>query len=111
MVKVKVRTGRGTGTIEVDVGDLKFSGEEFKKIQAERKKAAGSRTVSTGRVLVEESFQIHQNQNLDLQLKAKQEVLAEVLVQEKAQHKLLFGFYFSYIFQRYLISQYQDFFV
>ena len=35
MVKVKVRTGRGTGTIEVEVGDLKFSGEEFKKIQAE----------------------------------------------------------------------------
>ena len=49
MVKVKIRTGRGTGTIEVDVDDLKFSGEEFKKIQAERKKAAGSRTVSTGR--------------------------------------------------------------
>ena len=49
MVKVKIRTGRGTGTIEVDVDDLKFSGEEFKKIQAERKKAAGSRTVTTGR--------------------------------------------------------------
>ena len=49
MVKVKIRTGRGTGTIEVDVNDLKFSGEEFKKIQAERKKAAGSRTISTGR--------------------------------------------------------------
>ncbi|WP_067959631.1 hypothetical protein [Nitrosopumilus sp. Nsub] len=49
MVKVKIRTGRGTGTIEVDVEDLKFSGEEFKKIQAERKKAGGSRTVSTGR--------------------------------------------------------------
>ena len=49
MVKVKIRTGRGTGTIEVDVDDLKFSGEEFKKIQAERKKAAGGRTVSTGR--------------------------------------------------------------
>jgi len=49
MVKVKVRTGRGTGTIEVEVGDLKFSGEEFKKIQADRKKAAGNRTVSTGR--------------------------------------------------------------
>ena len=31
------------------MNDLKFSGEEFKKIQAERKKAAGSRTVSTGR--------------------------------------------------------------
>ena len=49
MVKVKIRTGRGTGTIEVDIDDLKFSGDEFKKIQAERKKAAGSRTVSTGR--------------------------------------------------------------
>jgi hypothetical protein len=49
MVKVKIRTGRGTGTIEVDVEDLKFSGEEFKKIQAEKKKAAGNRMVSTGR--------------------------------------------------------------
>ena len=37
MVKVKIRTGRGTGTIEVDVEDLKFSGEEFKKIQAENR--------------------------------------------------------------------------
>ncbi|HJJ20838.1 MAG: hypothetical protein O2834_06660 [Crenarchaeota archaeon] len=49
MVKVKIRTGRGTGSIEVDVEDLKFSGDEFKKIQAERKKAAGNRMVSTGR--------------------------------------------------------------
>ena len=49
MVKVKIRTGRGTGTIEVDIEDLKFSGEEFKKIQAERKKAAGNRTFSSGR--------------------------------------------------------------
>ncbi|MBS1268213.1 MAG: hypothetical protein MAG458_00936 [Nitrosopumilus sp.] len=49
MVKVKIRTGRGTGTIEVDVEDLKFSGEEFKKIQAERKKAAGGQMVSSGR--------------------------------------------------------------
>ena len=49
MVKVKIHTGRGTGTIEVDVADLKFSGEEFKKIQAEKKKAAGNRMVSTGR--------------------------------------------------------------
>lgn len=49
MVKVKIRTGRGTGTIEVDVKDLKFSGEEFKKIQAARKKAAGDVMVSSGR--------------------------------------------------------------
>jgi len=25
MVKVKIRTGRGTGTIEVDIDDLKFT--------------------------------------------------------------------------------------
>ena len=49
MVKVKVRTGRGTGTIEVDVKDLQFSGDEFKKIQAARKKAAGDVMVSSGR--------------------------------------------------------------
>jgi hypothetical protein len=49
MVKVKIRTGRGTGTTEVDVKDLKFSGEEYKKIQEEKKKIAGNRTVSTGR--------------------------------------------------------------
>ena len=49
MVKVKIRTGRGTGTIDVDLKDLSFSGEEFKKVQAEKKKAAAGRMVSTGR--------------------------------------------------------------
>jgi len=49
MVKVKIRTGRGTGTIEVDVEDLKFSGLEFKALQKERKRLAGNRTVATGR--------------------------------------------------------------
>tara|TARA_R110002051_G_scaffold144681_1_gene217467 strand:- start:73 stop:321 length:249 start_codon:yes stop_codon:yes gene_type:complete len=49
MVKVKIRTGRGTGTIEVDVEDLKFSGLEFQELQKERKRLAGNRTVSTGR--------------------------------------------------------------
>lgn len=49
MVKVRIRTGRGTGTHEVDIKDIKFSGEEFKKIQAARKKEAGNRTVSSGR--------------------------------------------------------------
>ena len=49
MVEVKIRTGRGTGTIKVDVDDLKFSGLEFKLLQEERKKQAGSVTVSTGR--------------------------------------------------------------
>lgn len=49
MVQVKIRTGRGTGTIKVDVEDLKFSGLEFKLLQEERKKQAGNVTVSTGR--------------------------------------------------------------
>ena len=49
MVKVKIRTGRGTGTISVDVEDLKFSGEEFKAVQKLRKQQAGNVTISTGR--------------------------------------------------------------
>ena len=49
MVKVKIRTGRGTGTIEVDLKDLQFSGEEYKKVQAARKKAAGDITISSAR--------------------------------------------------------------
>ena len=49
MVKVKIRTGRGTGTIEVDLKDLQFSGEEYKKVQAAKKKVAGDTMVSTGR--------------------------------------------------------------
>lgn len=49
MVKVKIRTGRGTGTIDVDVKDLNFSGDEYKKLQEDRKKAAGNRVVSSGR--------------------------------------------------------------
>jgi len=49
MVKVKIRTGRGTSTIDVDVKDINFSGEEYKKIQADKKKAAGNVMVSSGR--------------------------------------------------------------
>jgi hypothetical protein len=49
MVKVKITTGRGTSSIEVDVNDLTFSGEEFQKIQEERKEKSGDISVSTGR--------------------------------------------------------------
>ena len=49
MGKIKIRTGRGTGTIEVDSDATKWSGDEFKKIQEARKKAAAGRTVSSGR--------------------------------------------------------------
>ncbi|NNM02269.1 MAG: hypothetical protein HKP26_01705 [Nitrosopumilus sp.] len=49
MGKIRIRTGRGTGTIEVDDDASKWSGDDFKKIQAARKKAASNRTVSSGR--------------------------------------------------------------
>ena len=49
MGKIKIRTGRGTGTIEVDDNPAKWSGDDFKKIQAARKKAAAGRMVHTGR--------------------------------------------------------------
>ncbi len=49
MGKIRIRTGRGTGTIEVDEDASKWSGDDFKKIQEARKKAAGNRTVHTGR--------------------------------------------------------------
>ena len=49
MTKIKIRTGRGTGTIEVDNDPQKWSGDEFRKIQEARKKEAGARTVTSGR--------------------------------------------------------------
>jgi len=49
MGKIKVRTGRGTGTVEVEDGGKKWSGDEYRKVQAEKKKAAANRMVHTGR--------------------------------------------------------------
>lgn len=49
MGKIKVRTGRGTGTVEVDEGASKWAGDEFRKIQEVRKKAAANRMIHTGR--------------------------------------------------------------
>ena len=49
MGKIKVRTGRGTGTVEVDDSGKKWSGDEYKKLQAEKKKKAANRRVVTGR--------------------------------------------------------------
>ena len=49
MVKIRIRTGRGTGTIEVDNNPQKWTGDEFKKIQEARKSAAGERTITSGR--------------------------------------------------------------
>jgi hypothetical protein len=49
MGKIRIRTGRGTGTIEVDEDAAKWSGDEFKKIQEARKKASENKMVHTGR--------------------------------------------------------------
>jgi len=49
MGKIRIRTGRGTGTIEVDDDPKKWSGDDFKKIQESRKKAAANKMVHTGR--------------------------------------------------------------
>ena len=49
MGKIRIRTGRGTGTIDVDDDASKWSGDDFKKIQEARKKVVNNRTVSSGR--------------------------------------------------------------
>lgn len=49
MVKIKVRSGRGTRIIEVDDNAQKWQGEEFKKAQAARKKALENKYIITGR--------------------------------------------------------------
>ena len=49
MAKIKIRSGRGTKIIEVDDDAAKWSGDEFKKIQAARKEASKDKYVSVGR--------------------------------------------------------------
>ena len=49
MVKIKVRSGRGTRIIEVDSDATKWTGKDFKKIQESRKEANKNRIVSSGR--------------------------------------------------------------
>ena len=49
MVKIRIRSGRGTRIIEVDSDATKWTGEQFKEIQAARKAASGNRMISSGR--------------------------------------------------------------
>ena len=49
MVKIRIRSGRGTKIIEVDSDAQKWSGEDFKKVQAARKEAAKDKYIHTGR--------------------------------------------------------------
>jgi hypothetical protein len=52
MVKIRVRSGRGTRIIEVDSDATKWTGEQYKQIQAaakEKAKNAGVKYVTSGR--------------------------------------------------------------
>ena len=49
MGKIRIRTGRGTGTREVDDGGKAWAGDDYQKIQNEKKKEAANRMVHTGR--------------------------------------------------------------
>jgi len=49
MVKIRIRSGRGTRIIEVDSDATKWTGEQFKQIQAARKAKTANRMVSSGR--------------------------------------------------------------
>ena len=49
MGKIKVRSGRGTKIIEVDDKGQKWSGDEFKKLQAARKEESKDKYISVGR--------------------------------------------------------------
>jgi len=49
MAKVRIRAGRAGGFIWVDSDASKWTGEEYKKIQASRKVVSSNRMISSGR--------------------------------------------------------------
>jgi len=49
MGKIKVRSGRGTGTVEVDDSGKNWSGDKYKKLQEEKKKKTANKMIHTGR--------------------------------------------------------------
>ena len=49
MGKIRVRTGRGTGTVEVDDTGKKWSGDAYRKAQEEKKKKSANKMIHTGR--------------------------------------------------------------
>jgi hypothetical protein len=49
MTKIRIRTGRGTGTREIDDPGKEWAGDAFKKLQEATKKQAANRMVHTGR--------------------------------------------------------------
>jgi len=49
MAKIRIRAGRGKGFIWVDSDAAKWTGDQFKEIQAARKATTSDRMVSSGR--------------------------------------------------------------
>ncbi len=49
MGKIKVTTGKGTRTIEVDDTGKNWAGDAYRKVQEEKKKKAVNRMVQTGK--------------------------------------------------------------
>jgi len=49
LAKIRIRAGRGKGFIWVDSDASKWTGDQFKEIQAARKSAAVDRMISSGR--------------------------------------------------------------
>jgi hypothetical protein len=49
MGKIRIRTGRGTGTREIDDGAKAWAGDAYQKVQEEKKKLAANRMIHTGR--------------------------------------------------------------
>ncbi len=49
MVKIRVRSGRGTRIIEVDDDATKWTGDQFKQFQAAAKEGAKDKYISVGR--------------------------------------------------------------
>ena len=49
MGKIRIRTGRGTGTREIDDGAKAWAGDAYKKVQDEKKKQAANKMIHTSR--------------------------------------------------------------
>lgn len=49
MGKIRVRSGRGTKIIEVDSNNNKWSGDEYRKVQKEKRQSSSNKYISVGR--------------------------------------------------------------
>lgn len=49
MTKIRIRTGRGTGSKEIDTKDNEWVGDKFRKLQSAKKEKSKNKIVSSGR--------------------------------------------------------------